>query len=177
MAAVLAQDLVTFTDTSVENISHAKEFWRAIDGYFDKKSRLFVTGADHRLRTASGNKRKATTGKSIQSTDKESAGLISNRNEATKRLEIEEEEYVNTVLDKKKQQQDLLKKRTDERLAKEKVRKGIKETLEDELSSFEPDDDKYNVEDEGRQAMNDIDNFERMVKISNERRKERHDNI
>ena len=57
MAACLAQELVTFTDSSVENISLAKEFWRAIDGNFDKKSHLFVTGVNHRLRTASGNKR------------------------------------------------------------------------------------------------------------------------
>ncbi len=39
-------------------------------------------------------------------------------------------------------------------------------------SSFDADDDKY-MEDEGHQAMQDIDNFERMVKISNERRKEK----
>ena len=30
------------------------------------------------------------------------------------------------------------------------------------------------MEDEGLQAMKDIDNFDRMVKISNERRKEKH---
>jgi hypothetical protein len=55
MAAVLAQESVTFTETSTENIGHAKEFWRTIDGNFDEKSRLFVSGVDHRLHTASGN--------------------------------------------------------------------------------------------------------------------------
>ena len=41
-------------------------------------------------------------------------------------------------------------------------------------SGFDADDDKNDMEDEGLQAMKDIDNFERMVKISNERRKEKH---
>jgi hypothetical protein len=50
----------------------------------------------------------------------------------------------------------------------------IKLTLNAPRSSFEPDDEKY-LEDEGLQAMKDIDNFERMAKISNERRKEKHD--
>ena len=57
MAAVSAQESVTFTDTSTENIGYAKEFWRAIDGYFDEKSSLFVSGIDHRLHTASRDNR------------------------------------------------------------------------------------------------------------------------
>lgn len=40
-------------------------------------------------------------------------------------------------------------------------------------SSFDADDDKKYLEDEGLQAMKDIDSFDKMVKISNERRKEK----
>jgi hypothetical protein len=57
MAAVLARESVTFTDTSTENIEYAKQFWRAIDGNFDEESRLFVSGVDHRLHTASRSNR------------------------------------------------------------------------------------------------------------------------
>ena len=59
MAAVLSQGSVTFTESLTENIGYAKEFWKAIDGNFDKKSSLFVAGLDHRLHTASqGNRSK-----------------------------------------------------------------------------------------------------------------------
>lgn len=57
MAAALHQESVTFTETSCENIGYAKEFWRAIDGNCDEKSRLFVSGVDHRLHTAAWSDR------------------------------------------------------------------------------------------------------------------------
>ncbi|CAB3978273.1 Gastrula zinc finger [Paramuricea clavata] len=87
---------------------------------FDQISRFVaVGGVDHRLHTASRSNRTTSTGKTtdnIQNTDEE-PGLVSNRNEASRRLKVEEEEYVQSVLDQKKQQQDLVKKRKDERLA------------------------------------------------------------
>ncbi|XP_028401583.1 uncharacterized protein LOC114524639 [Dendronephthya gigantea] len=179
MAAAFSQESVTFTETSCENIGYAKEFWRAIDGNWDEKSRLFVSGVDHRLHTAAWSDRKTSTARKVNDNrlnpDAE-PGFERNRNECNRRLRIEEEEYIQTVLGQKKDQQGLMKKRREERLAKESIRGIIKQTFLEELSIVDADnDDKLNnMENEGLQAMKDIDNFERNIKMTNERRKENH---
>lgn len=52
MATVLSKDTVIFANSSTENISYAKEFWRALDDKRSIKSSLHVSGINHRLPTA-----------------------------------------------------------------------------------------------------------------------------
>ena len=53
MAAVLPQGSVIFADSLLEDIAHAREFWKSIDGDPLIISTLHVSGINHRFPTVS----------------------------------------------------------------------------------------------------------------------------
>ncbi|EDO29133.1 predicted protein [Nematostella vectensis] len=178
------EGIVTFSGSSAEDIENAKAFWRARDPELKPKSALFVTGLDHRLKTAPAPKTGETSKKNYAHLTRDqlqepeiNPGLKRFQEDAEKQRMTEEFEYTSRVNYFRNQSKQRLEQRRKERIknyfrneSKQRLEQRRKERIKkEEVSSKviqraqEPlieISDSSDDDDDARQAMDDIEKFE-----------------
>lgn len=154
---------VMFAESSAETIEHAKAFWKSIEPLPAPKSTLFVSGINHRLQTAA----KVPNGNKCNDTDRTQGDFYEKENDprlkkhledAQKRKEQEETDYIQRMTSFRQEAQQSLAQRKAERFKKE------------EISHRQPRDPVFDISEssdeneEIAEAMAEIDKFEETLK-------------
>ncbi|XP_066025400.1 cilia- and flagella-associated protein HOATZ-like isoform X2 [Pocillopora verrucosa] len=112
---------VSFSGSSAETIEKAKAFWKCIDPPPEQKSTLAVSGINHRLKTAPqvgdgkrliGTHQTLTTSLEMENDPR----LATYLEDAQKRKEQEQADYVQKITSFREEAQQMLAKRKVERL-------------------------------------------------------------
>ncbi|CAH3145989.1 unnamed protein product [Pocillopora meandrina] len=154
---------VSFSGSSAETIEKAKAFWKCIDPPPEQKSTLAVSGINHRLKTAPqvGDGKRLVGIYQTHTTTLEMENdprLTTYLEDAQKRKEQEQADYVQKITSFREEAQQTLAKRKVERLKKEAI------------SHHQPKEHVFNIsesseeDDEGVEAMTEIDKFEDSLK-------------
>ncbi|CAH3191675.1 unnamed protein product [Porites evermanni] len=152
---------VTFSGSSAETIELAKSFWKSIQPPPAPKSTLFVSGLNHRLPTASvihnGFSLSDQSSRSVVN-DGNFLGLQRHLEDAKKRKEREEAEYIQKMTSHREEVQQTLAQRKAERLKKEEI--SHRRQRDDFLDMSESSEE----DEEAAEAMAELDRFEEILK-------------
>ncbi|XP_048588100.1 cilia- and flagella-associated protein HOATZ isoform X2 [Nematostella vectensis] len=154
------EGIVTFSGSSAEDIENAKAFWRARDPELKPKSALFVTGLDHRLKTAPAPKTEKNYAHLTRDQLQEpeiNPGLKRFQEDAEKQGMTEEFEYTSRVNYFRNESKQRLEQRRKERIKKEEVSSKVIQRAQEPLIEIS---DSSDDDDDARQAMDDIEKFE-----------------
>ncbi|XP_031554879.1 UPF0722 protein C11orf88 homolog [Actinia tenebrosa] len=156
----MADETICFSGSSAEEIEQAKLFWKSIYPPAKPKSALNVKGIDHRLHTAQKPQNEvnyAHHGIEYFKTQDMDPALDRYKQDAERQRILEEAEYAEKMQEFRKEAQYLNQKRKQERMKKEEISSKVMQRTHDQLIQIS---DSEEEDEEGRQAMDDIEKFE-----------------